>query len=85
MRRTVSLLLSFVMIFALVACGQPAVSERQDDIQPAAQKQKNSRKHLKTGQGQRRKRRKQKNSRMQKWKRNHLNPFRQENRRQMWI
>lgn len=29
MRRTVSLLLSFVVIFALVACGQPAVSERQ--------------------------------------------------------
>lgn len=38
MRRTVSLLLSFVMIFALVACDQPAVSERQDDIQPATQK-----------------------------------------------
>lgn len=38
MRRTVSLLLSFVMIFALVACGQPVVSERQEEIQPATQK-----------------------------------------------
>lgn len=38
MRRTVSLFLSFVMIFALVACGQPAVSERQEEIQPATQK-----------------------------------------------
>lgn len=38
MRRTVSLLLSFVIIFALVACGQPVVSERQEEIQPATQK-----------------------------------------------
>ena len=38
MRRIVSLLLSFVMIFALAACGQSAASEKQEEIQPAVQK-----------------------------------------------
>ena len=38
MRRTVSLLLSFVMIFALTACGQSAASEKQEEMQYAAQK-----------------------------------------------
>ena len=34
MRRIVSLLLSFMMIFALAACGQSAASEKQEEIQP---------------------------------------------------
>lgn len=38
MRRTVSLLLSFAMFFALTACGQSAASEKQKEIQPAVQK-----------------------------------------------
>lgn len=38
MRRIVSLLLSFVMIFALTACGQSAASEKQEEIQSAVQK-----------------------------------------------
>ncbi|MDE6386613.1 MAG: flavodoxin [Lachnospiraceae bacterium] len=38
MRRIVRLLLSFVMIFALAACGQSAASEKQEEIQPAVQK-----------------------------------------------
>lgn len=38
MKRIVSLLLSLVMIFALAACGQSAVSEKQETIQPAVQK-----------------------------------------------
>lgn len=38
MRRIVSLLLSFMMIFALAACGQSAASEKQEEIQPAVQK-----------------------------------------------
>ena len=38
MRRIVSLLLSFVMIFAIAACGQSAASEKQEEIQPAVQK-----------------------------------------------
>lgn len=38
MRRTVSLLLSFVIIFALTACGQSAVSEKQEAAQSATQK-----------------------------------------------
>jgi flavodoxin len=35
MRRTVSLLLSFVMVFALTACGQSATSEKREEIQTA--------------------------------------------------
>lgn len=38
MKRIGSLFLSFVMIFALAACGQSAASEKQEEIQPAAQK-----------------------------------------------
>ena len=38
MRRIVILLLSFVMIFALTACGQSAASEKQEKIQSAVQK-----------------------------------------------
>jgi len=38
MRITVSLLLSFIMAFALTACGQSAISEKQDEIQPTVQK-----------------------------------------------
>lgn len=38
MRKIVSLLLSFVMIFALAACGQSAASEKQEEIQSAVQK-----------------------------------------------
>lgn len=38
MRRTVSLLLSFVIIFALTACGQSAASEKREETQPAVQK-----------------------------------------------
>ena len=38
MRKIVSLLLSFGMIFALVACGQSAASEKQEEIQSAVQK-----------------------------------------------
>ncbi|MDE7322797.1 MAG: flavodoxin [Lachnospiraceae bacterium] len=38
MRRIVSLLLSFAMIFALAACGQSAASEKQEKIQSAVQK-----------------------------------------------
>lgn len=37
MRRIVSLLLSFMMIFPLAACGQSAASEKQEEIQPAFQ------------------------------------------------
>lgn len=42
MRRTVSLLLGFVTILALTACGQPAASEKQEQVQPAAQKPEES-------------------------------------------
>ena len=38
MRRTVSLLLSFVIIFALTACGQSAASEKREKTQPVVQK-----------------------------------------------
>ncbi len=38
MRKIVSLLLSFVMIFALAACGQSAASEKQEEMQSAVQK-----------------------------------------------
>ncbi len=38
MRKIVSLLLSFGMIFALAACGQSAPSEKQEEIQSAVQK-----------------------------------------------
>lgn len=38
MRRTICLLLSFVLIFALTACGQSAVSEKQEVAQSATQK-----------------------------------------------
>lgn len=38
MRRTVSLLFSFVLIFALTACGQSAVSEKREEAQSATQK-----------------------------------------------
>lgn len=38
MRRTICLLLSFVLIFALTACGQSAVSEKQEAAQSATQK-----------------------------------------------
>ena len=38
MRKIVSLLLSFGMIFALAACGQSAASEKQEEIQSAVQK-----------------------------------------------
>lgn len=38
MKRIFSLLLSFVLVFALTACGQPVVSEKQEVIQPAVQK-----------------------------------------------
>jgi len=38
MKRTVSLLLSFVMVFVLTACGQSAASEKQKETQPAVQK-----------------------------------------------
>ena len=38
MRKIVSLLLPFGMIFALAACGQSAASEKQEEIQSAVQK-----------------------------------------------
>lgn len=38
MRRTICLLFSFVLIFALTACGQSAVSEKQEEAQSATQK-----------------------------------------------
>lgn len=38
MRRTICLLFSFVLIFALTACGQSAVSEKQEAAQSATQK-----------------------------------------------
>ena len=38
MRKIVSLLLSFGMIFALAACGQSAASEKQEEVQSAVQK-----------------------------------------------
>ena len=38
MRKIVSLLLSFGMMFALAACGQSAASEKQEEIQSAVQK-----------------------------------------------
>lgn len=38
MKKIVSLLLSFVMIFALAACGQSAASEKQEEMQSAVQK-----------------------------------------------
>ena len=38
MRRIVSLLLSFVLIFILTACGQSAISEKRKETQPAVQK-----------------------------------------------
>lgn len=38
MRRTISLLLSFTMIFALAACGRSVSTERQEEMQSAAQK-----------------------------------------------
>ena len=38
MRRTVSLLLSFVIIFALTACGQSVTSEKREETQPVVQK-----------------------------------------------
>lgn len=38
MRRTVSLLLSFVIIFALTACGQSAASEKREETQSVVQK-----------------------------------------------
>lgn len=38
MRKIVSLLLSFGMIFTLAACGQSAASEKQEEIQSAVQK-----------------------------------------------
>ncbi|MDE6845424.1 MAG: flavodoxin [Lachnospiraceae bacterium] len=38
MRRTVSLLLSFAMVFALTACDKSAVSEKQVEVQPFVQK-----------------------------------------------
>lgn len=38
MRRTVSLLFSFILIFALTACGQSAISEKQEVAQSATQK-----------------------------------------------
>lgn len=38
MRKIVSLLLSFMMVFALTACGQSAASEKQEEIQSAVQK-----------------------------------------------
>ena len=38
MRKIVSLLLSFGMIFALAACGQSAASEKQEEIQSVVQK-----------------------------------------------
>ncbi|MDE6314333.1 MAG: flavodoxin [Lachnospiraceae bacterium] len=38
MRKIISLLLSFSMIFVLTACGQSAISENQEEIQAATQK-----------------------------------------------
>lgn len=38
MKRIVSLLLAFVMLIALAACGQSAASEKQEEIQSAVQK-----------------------------------------------
>ena len=38
MKRTVSLLISFVIIFALTACGQSAASEKREKTQPVVQK-----------------------------------------------
>lgn len=38
MRRIVSLLLTFVLTFTLIACGQSAMSEKQEETQPAVQK-----------------------------------------------
>lgn len=38
MRRSVSLLLSFIIIFTLAACGQSDASEKREETQPAVQK-----------------------------------------------
>ncbi len=38
MRKIVNLLLSFMLVFALAACGQSAASEKQEEIQSAVQK-----------------------------------------------
>ena len=38
MRRTVSLWLSFIIIFALTACGQSVASEKREETQPVVQK-----------------------------------------------
>ncbi len=38
MRKMVSLLLPFAMLFVLSACGQSAVAEKQEEVQPAVQK-----------------------------------------------
>lgn len=38
MRKIISLLLSFMMVFTLAACGQSAASEKQEEIQSAVQK-----------------------------------------------
>lgn len=71
-------------IFALAACGQSATSENQEEIQSAVQKTDEQSEapqngavaeQLESGE----------NSRIQKWKWGCLNPFRQRNRRQMWI
>lgn len=46
MRRTVSLLISFVTIFALTACGQSAASESGRKNNLLYRKQRNKPKHL---------------------------------------
>lgn len=38
MKKIISLLLSFSMIFVLTACGQSAASENQEEIQASTQK-----------------------------------------------
>lgn len=49
MRRIVSLLLSFMIIFTLPACGQSAISEKQEETQPAVQKTEEPSEVISTG------------------------------------
>lgn len=42
MRRTISLLLSFAMIFILAACGRSVSTERQEEMQSASKKTEGS-------------------------------------------
>lgn len=49
MRRIVSLLLSFALIFTLTACGQSAISEKREETQPAVQKTEEPSEVISTG------------------------------------